>query len=61
MKAIGKDIIRKYKLRDIEQENILYFDEINLGLGKNSTDIKEIYQVILTDIRIIYVMVALLL
>ncbi len=57
MKAIGKDIIRKYKLRDIEQENILYFDEINLGLDKEKSNIKEIYQVILTDIRIIYVMV----
>lgn len=32
--AIGTDIIRRYKLKVIEGENIIFFDQLNISDGK---------------------------
>jgi hypothetical protein len=56
--AVGKDILRKHfnkkeKKKPLYSEKILFFDEIVLDpKNKNS-----IAQIILTDIRLVYVMV----
>lgn len=50
--AFGKDIIRKYKLKQIDYEKILFFDEIQTSKKK-----RDIAQLILTNVRIIYLMV----
>jgi hypothetical protein len=51
--ALGKDIILKYKLKEHRFEKIYFFDEFRLNQSKISSTV----QIILTDIRLVYVMV----
>lgn len=60
--AIGTDILRRvliiikiqFKLKPIDGETILFFDLITLNAGSRRSDIAE---VVLTDIRVVYVVV----
>lgn len=52
--AIGTDIIRKFKLKPIDAETILFFDQLKLNPGRLRS---EEAQIVLTDIRVVYVLV----
>ncbi|CAK73960.1 unnamed protein product (macronuclear) [Paramecium tetraurelia] len=51
--AIGTDIIRRYKLKVIDGESIIFFDQLNISDGDKK---KQEAQIVLTDSRIVYVL-----
>ena len=51
--AMGKDIIRRIKIKEIEIETVLFFDELEITQGKK----KIFVQVVLSDMRLVYVYV----
>lgn len=51
--AIGVDILKRYKLKIFEHETILFFDELVLKKTKKNKKIEA--EIILSDIRIVYV------
>lgn len=55
--AIGTDIIRRFKLKSYESESILFFDQLNIS-AQSKFRKKTEAQIVLTDIRIVYVLVS---
>ncbi|CAD8180234.1 unnamed protein product [Paramecium pentaurelia] len=51
--AIGTDIIRRFKLKVIDGESIIFFDQLNISDGQKK---KQEAQIVLTDSRIVYVL-----
>ncbi|CAD8085165.1 unnamed protein product [Paramecium sonneborni] len=51
--AIGTDIIRRYKLKVIDGESIIFFDQLNISDGDKK---KQEAQIVLTDSRIVYIL-----